>query len=254
MNIRILVALACIMLPSASMAATTTVTTTVNPGTLSLTNPAAAALSSTTITATGVQSSVGSLGTLKVTDSRGTGAGWILTASISNFTKAAVSRVTGTVGNITASGTYTGATSGKYTVTIQTGGPVGTATYTVSGLETQTATVSGASAPLGTKGLTLAFDAASYASGDQWTVDVSSIPASNFMITPGNVVAFSGSTSGVTAGPIKAFADSNDIATVMTASAGSGLGEYGNTPNLSLTIPASARSGSYTATLVETLN
>lgn len=66
-------------------AATTTLNAIINPGNLTLNNSPVATISAVTLEGVS-QSSNGSLGPITVIDNRGTGAGWSVTASVSDFT------------------------------------------------------------------------------------------------------------------------------------------------------------------------
>ncbi|HVB27012.1 MAG TPA: WxL domain-containing protein [Mycobacteriales bacterium] len=68
--------------------ASTAITFTVSAGTLSISEPASAALGSVTSSALGTTVS-GALGTTTITDNRGSTAGWTLSFAASNFTDAA---------------------------------------------------------------------------------------------------------------------------------------------------------------------
>lgn len=77
------------------------------------------------------------------------------------------------------------------------------------------------------------------------------IPAANFSVTPGAVTAVSGSAAGVTPtlggtldAPVK----------VVSAAAGSGVGQYTQAIASSLTVPADSLAGTYTGTLTTTIN
>jgi WxL domain surface cell wall-binding len=85
---------------SAALAATLTATATVSTGSLSLTHAATASLSSTL---DGTDQTVTYAPVLGVVDSRGTGAGWNLTVSATNFSDGS--------GHTLAPGTITGASA-----------------------------------------------------------------------------------------------------------------------------------------------
>lgn len=71
--------------PSFSLAATTNLQATINPGTLTISNPTIATISAVTLEGTS-QESTGSLGSITVVDNRGNGAGWSVTMTVSDFT------------------------------------------------------------------------------------------------------------------------------------------------------------------------
>jgi len=73
-----------LILTSVSKAATTTLNAVINPGSLTVTNSSVASISAVTLEGVS-QSSAGSLGPIIVTDNRGTGAGWSVTMTVSDF-------------------------------------------------------------------------------------------------------------------------------------------------------------------------
>lgn len=240
--------------PKGVQAATTDVSQTVNAGTLSLSAPGSTTLSAVT-TSTSSQNSTGTLGVTTVTDTRGSGAGWSLTDTSTNFTvvNAAV-KVSGSNNTVTSGGTYASNTAGAYTVTIATGGAVGTATFDVSGLETDTNVTTGAGVAVGTHGVTATFATATYVTGDSWTIRIDVIPVTGFQQTPGSVTTVSGSSTGVTGGSAHTFSSTADSATVVSATSGNGMGQYTVNPALQLTIPANSYANTYSATITETLS
>lgn len=244
--------LICTTTPASAATGSTVVTQSLLPGVIVLAVQPTALMGAVTLNG-GSQSSSGSLGLSTLTDARGTGAGWSLTATTTPFSNVATPvQTVGSIGSIVTGGSYTGTSAGTYTVTIATGGVLGVATYTVSGLETQAATATGVATALGTRGVTTTFAAATYVSGEQWTIAVNIIPASNISVTPSAVTAVSGSTTGVTAGSPYSFTTGSDPATIMSSTVGNGLGVYTNTPTLNLAIPAGTKAGSYVATVTET--
>ncbi|MGI8419074.1 MAG: WxL domain-containing protein [Candidatus Levyibacteriota bacterium] len=235
-------------------AASTVLTQNVNGGTLTISNNGNQALSAATVS-TSNQNTTGSLGTITVTDNRGTGAGWNATATSTHFLKFnAATKITGansTVSTNTGSSTWSGVTGGTYTITIATGGSVGTATFNVTGLESASnvPTGSGTGIAIGIKGLLADFNTATYVTGDSWTIRVDVIPVTGLQITPGAVSP----STGITGGSVHTFTTTTDPASLMSATAGNGLGSYTQTPSLQLTVPANSYANSYTATVTETV-
>jgi hypothetical protein len=241
----------------AAQAASTAVSQTINQGLLTLTSQPTAAMSSVDADAVHNQTSIGSLGAIDTTDSRGTAAGWSLTATASDFTKVdqPVAAANLGSGTLSSGGVYTGSTSGTYIIRISRGGAVNGAQFSVSGLQGQgPTTIKAGDMPIGGQGVTLSFGGSNYVAGDQWTVAVGVIPVSNLTLLPSSVVAQVGGPTGVTSGSGHTFSGASDSATIMTADPGEGEGWYTNTPNLSLSIPAATRAGNYAATVTETLN
>lgn len=68
----------------AASAATTTLNAVINSGTLTIANSNTATISAVSLEGT-TQVSTGSIGPVTVTDNRGTGSGWSVTASVSDF-------------------------------------------------------------------------------------------------------------------------------------------------------------------------
>ncbi len=234
--------------------AITVVTQVITGGSLQITSLPNATLTPLSVNAASAQTSTGSLGTLTVTDSRGTGAGWSTTVTATNFTGVSpVTRISGSNSTVTSSGTFTGSSGGIYTMTIVNGGSAGVATFSVSGLESQTTTLTGSNVSVGTKGVKLTFGAAGYISGDSWTVRGDVIPVTGLTITPKTITTISGSSTGVTAGPAHLFSGESDPSTIFVASSGNGMGSYSQNPDLSLLVPVNTMANVYTSTITETI-
>ncbi len=234
---------------------TTTISQQVNAGTLNISTNTSSTLTAVTVNATSSQSSTGNLGTLTVTDNRGSGVGWSSTATSSDFTfiNAAV-KVSGSNSTVTSGGTYTNSTAGTYTITITTGGAVGVAKFSVAGLESASNQTTGTGVAIGTRGVTATFGTATYALSDSWTIRVDTIPVTNLMLTPNTFTTVAGSSTGVSNGTAHTFTTTSDPATIITASSGNGMGSYSDNPALQLTVPAASYANSYTATITETVN
>lgn len=235
--------------------ATTNVTQNVNAGLLTIANTGDQTLTAATVSINS-QNTTGSLGTITVDDARGTGVGWAATATSTHFIKYN-SPVTTSGSNSTltvdSTSTYNSATQGTYTITIATGGSAGVATFNVTGLETASGVTTGTGVSAGTRGLKLNFAAATYVTGDQWTIRVDVIPVTGFQVTPGSLTTISGVSTNVTAGSVHTFSSTSDAMALITASTGYGLGSYSVTPSLQLTVPANSYANSYIATVVETV-
>lgn len=241
--------------PAEAATGTTNVTQSVIAGTLTIVPAATAALSSVTASVTSSQNSTGNLGTVTVTDNRGSGVGWSATATSTNF-YAINSAVTTSGGNsITTGGTYNNATGGTYTVTITTAGPPGTAQFSVAGVETlSNQPTTGGTVAVGTRGVTATFSG-SYTIGNAWTIRVDTIPVTGFQLTPGSLTTIAGSATNVTAGSVHTFSSTADATSLITAAStgGYGMGSYSVNPALQLTIPAGTYASSYVAVVTETV-
>jgi hypothetical protein len=236
-------------------AATTTLSQDITGGSLTLSNSGDQSLGSASVS-TSNQNTTGSLGTITVTDARGTGVGWNATATSTHFIKVnSAVKTSGSNNTLTTDGTstYSSATAGTYTITISTGGGVGVAKYDVSGLESASGVTTGAGVSVGTRGVTVTFASATYVIGDSWTIRVDVIPVTGLRVTPGSLTTIAGSSTSVTAGSQHTFTTTSDATALITAAAGFGLGSYSVTPDLQLTVPANSFANSYTATVTETV-
>lgn len=229
------------------------VTYTLSAGTLSLSAPSSGSLSSVNLIA-GAMTGTGSLGTVQVTDRRGTLVGWNATATCSNFIRVnAAVRTSGSNNTVTSGGTYNNATGGTYTITITTGGTLANARYSVSGLESATNQVPGTNVAIGTRGVTATFTAATYVVGNSWTIRVDTIPVTNLTVNPGSVTLVEGPTNDAVAGSVDTFTGTSDPIVLMSAPATDGSGIFSVTPALSLNIPIGSYANTYTATVTETV-
>lgn len=152
---------------------TTTLYATINAGSLSLSTSSIATLSATTVSES-AGSATGNMGTITITDNRGSGAGWSVIATSTDFS--------------CCSGTHT-------------------------------------------------------------------IAVTNLTINPNNstLTGVNGaSTTGVTAGSSHTFTSTTDSATIVSASANKGMGQYTINPAVTLTIPVGVYAGTYTATVTIT--
>ncbi len=235
-------------------AASTILTQDITAGSLTLSNSGDESLDPASVS-TSDQDTTGSLGTITVTDNRGTGTGWNATVSSTHFIKYNAAVMTGGANatvSVDSTSTYSSDVQGTYTITITSGGAAGVATFGVSGLETASGTT-GQNVAIGTRGLIVDFAAATYTTSDAWTIRVDVIPVTGLEVTPGSLTTIAGSASNVTAGSVHTFSGISDPTAIITAASGYGLGSYSVTPDLVLTIPGNSYANSYTATVVETV-
>ena len=154
---------------------TTTLYATVNAGSLSLSTSSTATLSATTVSES-AGNATGSTGTITATDNRGSGAGWSVTGTSTDFSCCS---------------------------------------------------------------------------------DTHTIAVTNLAINPNNstLAGVNGaSTTGVTAGSSHTFTSTIDSATIVSASADNGMGQYTINPAVTLTIPVGVYAGTYTATATITVS
>ncbi len=201
------------------------------------------------------QDTAGDLGTVTVTDNRGSGAGWSATAQSTNFYK--YNNPTTTSGSNTillgSSTPYATSSGGIYTITIgDTGGTSGVATFDVSGLESANEVLTGSNVAIGTRGLYVNFNDTDYATGDQWTVRVDTIDVTRFSVTPGSVTTISGSSTNVTGGSLNFFDSTVENVALITAPANYGMGSYSVAPALGLGIPGNSYASEYVARITLT--
>lgn len=240
--------------PAHAATATQNVTQSVTGGSLTITNAGNQSMSGATVQ-TNAQTTTGSLGTITVTDNRGTGAGWSTTATSTHFIKFNSPVTTGGANNtvsVNSGSTFSSGTGGTYTITITTGGAAGVAVFSVSGLESASNQTTGTNVAVGTFGLHVDFAAATYTTSDSWTIRVDVIPVTEFTLTPGSVYS-TNSLTGVSGGSLHTFSSTSDPATIMTATAGDGMGQYLATPSASLVVPGNSFANTYTATVTETV-
>lgn len=242
----------------AALGASTQVSEQVGNGLLALSAPSTASLSSTLVNFSGPTAATGSLGQIEADDGRGTYVGWSLTATTSNFVHIGQPiQTSGPATTISAGGSYNGAAGGAYTLTITQAGPRGTAQFSVSGLESQSAiTIPSVDTDLaiGTHGVLADFPSGTYQMGESWRVPIAVIPASNLTLQPSAASARYGDLTSVHSGIAHSFSGTADSATIMNADIGYGTGAYLNTPTLNLQVPPLSTSGYYFATITETLN
>jgi len=235
----------------------TNVNQDVTSGVLSISNTGDQYLSTASASVTN-QNTTGSLGTITVTDNRGSGVGWSATATSTQFYKYNSPVMTGGSNNTLSIGTgstpYASTSADTYTITITGGGGAGVATYNAVGLGGDTSSgTTGTNVAIGTRGLKVTFGAATYTMSDSWTIRVDMIPVTGFQVTPGTLTTISGSAANVTAGSQHTFSSTVDATALITASSGYGLGSYSVTPSLQLTVPGSSFANTYQATVTETV-
>lgn len=205
----------------------------------------------------------GSLGLMTVSDDRAGSPGWTLVGAANHMTTIRPSmRLTGSAGGVTSVGVYDGMLgvqnpAATYTITINLGGSVGTATFNVSGAETMSNVVTGSFVAIGTKGVRADFDVGNYSVGDQWMIIVDNLPYTDMTITPGSITVNSGSSTGVSTGSSGAFSGTGSLSnnkTLLQATGGNGTGSYSITPSLSVNVHDGPMAGTYTGDIIFTVS
>jgi hypothetical protein len=230
-------------------ASETSVQQTVLPGTLEISSVPSATM--TAVQPGGIATSDDI--TTTVTDARGTAAGWTATAALGNFVHLGEVVQLGGHGVAPAlSGTYERNVSGSYTIVIDQGGPVGTATYHTENVgDAQPTTPTSSAAPLALNGLYLHFQG-SYSPGDKWNIKADVIPAGNAKIIPFSAAI--GQYENISQMEESFFSGQWSQAPLAVAATGYGRGRYRFMPRLILNVPFEAATGDYTTTLIETVS
>lgn len=151
-----------------------------------------------------------------------------------------------------------------YTVTIGTGGAVGTATYSVTGGctgESNQTNVTTASTnnSIGSRGVKIDFPSGTYVANDSWKIPVDMYAFTKMTVTPqAATAALSGSDlTGLTAGSSGALSGSGSTSnskTILTASSGNGMGSYNQDVSLELTVHSNQYAGTYSGTITVTVS
>lgn len=229
---------------------------------LSITVPSSLSLTSIVISTSQAQTATGSLTNVTVNDDRPSSPGWTASVTSHNFTIiGAPILIIGSNNTLSTAGDYDGTfgTSSpikKYDITIANGGSVGTATFNVTSAETQSNLTTGTFVAIGTKGVRVNFDPATYVTGDKWAIGVDTFPYIDLTVSPGSITVNSGSGEGVnagTAGLMTGTAAESDSKTVMSAGIGYGTGNYSQNINLSLSVHTNSLAGTYTNVLTFTI-
>jgi len=236
---------------------------------LDITAPTAATLTGKTVSITS-QTSTGVIGDsnnanlvgVKVSDD-GT-AGWTAVMTSTHFTtRATTKKLAGNNATVDFTGTYDGLDgvidpNGTFKVEITTGGAVGTAVFKWwDPAGNLTSTVTTAASVVLSNGITVNFDAATYAVDDSWSAGVDVFPYTGLTVTPSAIYAESGSLTGVSAGSSEILSGTgatSNAKTIMTATADNGTGIYWQDEDLSLSVHANFLSGDFTATVTLTVS
>ena len=195
------------------------------------------------------------ISSVTVNDDRPGSPGWTASIRVTHLTKIGEARtLSGTNNAVSSSGSYNGSfgfTSPPqhYVLTITVGGAVGTARFDVSGAEMASNLLTGALVEIGTKGVRADFDIANYVLNDQWLIMLDTFPYTTITVIPGTITANSGSLNGVVAGTsglLSGFGTTSDDKTIMSATAGTGTGNYSQNIEVELSLHENSLFGSFT--------
>jgi len=244
--------------PLLAVAGSVSQSLTMNAGSLSLTDPGAITFTAQTI---GVANgSISSTPSIAASDTRGSLAGWTITAASTSFVRTGTAvDVSGTTptARMGFSGTYdctvgpaASSGAGRYRTEITTGGAVGTAVFKwLNAFTTETTDVTTAATVSLDSGISATFTGTQVL-GDVVALPVGcAVPKIQQSITPASLSSVSGSTSGISLGAV---ADLSATRTIFTAEAGSGNGDYDFNLAIALTILKNSLAGEHTATLTLT--
>ena len=236
---------------------------------LEITAPASATLTSKTVSIA-AQNSTGVIGdsdhanTVGVKVNNDETAGWSAVMAVTNLTTRATERtLAGSNDTVTFTGTYDGLDgvldpNGTFKVEITTGGDVGTAVFKWwDPAGTLTEDVTTASTVTLSNGISVNFASTTYAVGDSWSAGVDVFPYTSLTVTPSDIYNESGSLDGVSKGSSETLSGTgatSNAKTLMTATAGNGVGTYWQDEDLSLSIHANSLSGDFTATATITVS
>jgi len=267
-----------LMIVNKVKAAETILNATVTGGSLSLGNTTATSVDFETKSISTVeQTTTANIGDtafdntvgIEVTDLRGTGVGWAATMTTTNLvTQGVVKQLSGSNATVGFTGTYNGVnavytSSGLYIVEITTGGVVGVASFKwtdPSGV--QTTDVTTAFNVVLNNGISVNFDPATYVIGDKWSLAVDALrynynTTKGLTVTPSDVYAASGVTTGMTQGTQTLFTGSgttSNAVTILNAPSDTGLGDYFIDLELSQTIHPNTYAGAYSAVATFTVS
>lgn len=204
---------------------------------------------------------------IEVIDTRGTGAGWSATMTVTHLTtRAEIKKLAGNNSTVDFTGTYDGVGAALLPATfiaeITASGSETTAKFKwtdPNGALTENATAA-ASVEL-SNGISVTFGEADYAIGDKWSVGVDAFhynydTVKGLIATPSAVYVKSGSPEGVTAGSEELMIGTGATSyakTLMIAATNAGSGDYFIDIGLSQMIHAYSLSGSYTSTATITV-
>lgn len=239
---------------------------------LDITAPASATLAGKTVsiaaqTSTGVIGDSDHANLVGVKVNNDETAGWSVVMTSTRFTNRATHKTLNDLDNdgITGfTGTYDGLDgvldpNGTFKVEITTGGAVATAVFKwwdPAGNLTETVTT--ASTNLLSNGITVDWDDTKiYDAGDIFSVGVDVFPYTSLTVTPSDIHPESGTLDGVSKGSSETLSGTgatSDTKTIMTATAGNGIGIYWQDEDLSLSVHANSLSGDFTATATITVS
>lgn len=254
----------------ADASGTSSVSQSIESGSLNVTAPPGNSALQQVPTGFSPQTTTGVISNLRIDDNRGTAVGWTVSANMQHltYTKNPQPGQNNSSPLIINNNRYDG-TCGvtypvtTYTITISTGGTIGTARYSVNGgcpgetLQTDVLTTLSNNA-VGSRGITIDFPSGTYYVNDKWTIGVDVFPYTDMTIIPQSpTVAEPGSDlTGITpatSGIFTGTSTTSNSRTVLQADSGKGMGSFFQNINLSLIIHPNSYAGSFTGTITFTI-
>ena len=240
-------------------AATTNMDVSLSAGALSVTSSGTSTLSGLTVS-TSAQTATGTIASVNVIDTRGSGAGWSVVITSQHFTTRAAHKNLVDVDNDGISG-FTGVYDGllgvldppgTFIVEITASGTVGVAVFQFTDpLGNTTSSLTTAATSSLNNGIVVDWDdGVTYDVGDKFSAAVDLFPYTGLTVTPGSITANSGTSTSITAGSTEALTGSDVTSaakTLMAAAVNSGFGDFSQAPSLSLSVHANSLSGSFVA-------
>ena len=241
--------------------ATTSIGQSITSGYLNITVPSSISLDAKTVQSSG-QITNATL-PINVNDQRGVGAGWTSSMTVQNLTITqnpfADNANTGPLIVLDDDNRYDGSCGvsspgTSYTVTIASGGSVGTSAYSVTGgcSDTNQSNVTTAATgnSVGTRGVKIKFPDGNYISDDSWVIHVDVYPYATIVVTPqAPSAAVAGSDlDGVNEADEETLTGAGAASSpkvLLTADSDKGMGSYDQDVLLQSTVHAFSSSGTY---------
>lgn len=203
------------------------------------------------------QNTTGLISNLSVVDTRGSGLGWTVSMSSTNFTsKKETIVLSGNNANVSFAGNYDGLHGvldplGSFMVEITNGGGLGESLFKwVDPSGNEIVDVVTATSVSLSNGISINFNDVNYTLGDKWMILVDVLPYTALTVDPQNINNNSGSLTGVSSG-LSALLSGDGISSnpflLMKADRFYGLGSYYQSVNFNLLIHSNSLSGVFIA-------